>query len=432
VIGTHTVQVQVPVGGVPTWVDLSCWVDTVTIRHGRTDATAQPEASTATVDLDLSATPPATVDVGTPLQVTVTVAPGETYTRFTGKVTDLALGWDDAGPDTPNAAIAQLTAASPLADLGRRVVGDAPFPQELDGARVARVLALAGVTLNPATSDPGTVQVLPRDIDATDALSVAQQAAESALGILWQTAAGEIRYADADHRRRLPSVATIDACQILVTPTWSKNLAGLINKVSLGYGVAAGGGDQPRVYDSNAASIARYGTYDYSVSTVLAAQADAQAQARLLVARNARPVWIMADLPLAMKDLDHPTTTAILGLQLHQLLTLTGMPVAFPGASATSALWVEGWAETLTYGDHQLSLVVSGYCRTAPPTEWDDVDPAATWDTIGATVTWDDAACLGPPTVSGRWADVPASLRWDGVPPATSWDTWPTDNPPTQ
>lgn len=414
----------------PTWVDLTCWVEELSIRHGRTDTTTQPEAASITLDLDLEIPPPP-LDVGTELVVR-TVVEDESFDRFRGHITDLTVGWDDAGEDTPNAGVAQVTAVATLGNLGRRVVGDAPFPQELDGARVSRVLALAGVMLDPAYSDPGTVQILPRDIDSTDAMSVANEAAESALGVLWQTVEGEIRYADADHRRNTPSSVTLDACQVLVTPTWSRTIQGLTNKVSLGYGVAPEGGEQPRILYQNDASMARYGTYDYSLTTVLALQADAQAMAQLLVTRNARPVWIMTNLPLAMKDLDTPTTLAVLDLDVHDLITLTGLPVAIPGGTpATAALWVEGWSETLRYGDHELELVVSGFCRTSPPTEWDDVDPSWVWDSMGATTTWDDAACLGPPTVYGRWADVPASLRWDGTPPTTTWNTWPADNPPS-
>ena len=42
---------------------------------------------------------------------------------------------------TPNAGVAQVVAVSVLADYSRRVIGDTPFPQELDGARVARMFA---------------------------------------------------------------------------------------------------------------------------------------------------------------------------------------------------------------------------------------------------------------------------------------------------
>ena len=73
-------------------------------------------------------------------------------------------------------------------------------------------------------------------------------------------------------------------------------------------------------------------------------------------------------------------------------------------------------------GVYDLELTVSGFCRTAPPPRWNDVDPALTWDT--AHGTWDDAACLGPLPNLGRWDDVAATTRWDTVPPATTWNTY--------
>src|SRR4029077_18544743 len=141
-------------------------------------------------------------------------------TRFTGHVTDISQGSEEAGEYTPDRAGAHVSATGPLADYGRRVVGATPWPQQLDGERVAAVFAAAGLALNPATSDPGTVQILARDVDSQPALEVAQATAVSAGGIVWSTPAGEVRYADANHRRGTTAALTLDACDVLVTPTW--------------------------------------------------------------------------------------------------------------------------------------------------------------------------------------------------------------------
>lgn len=404
-------------------LDVSCLVDSVSIQHGRQDSTGQPEASTATVDLDLGDLDlPTGVDIGSVVHVTTELENGASSVRFHGRVTDLNLGWDDAGEATPDATVGQMVAASMLADLGRRVVGAEPWPQELDGARVARILDLAGVDTNPNTSDPGTVQIIPTDVDRRDALGVAAEVAESAGGLVWQTKAGEVRYADASHRKGIPVSLALDACQILVTPTWQRTLQGMINSASVAYGVDAEGGDPPSVHGESAASIARYGYYEYSATTLLATAADANNVLGLILARNSTPVWVMVNLPVAVKDLDAETTDALLGLDVHSLLNLTGLPLVTAGAPTSAVLWVEGWTEKLAYGDHELELVVSGYCRTSPPPEWDDVSPSLTWDAMD--MTWDQAACFGPPVETGRWADVPASLRWDQVAPATTWDSW--------
>jgi hypothetical protein len=419
-VGIHSVTV----GG----ADISCLVDSVSVNHGRDDAGSQPEASSATISLTADAATtllPAVVDVGATVRVTTQTSSG-TYDRFVGRVTDLALGWDEAGARTPDMGVGQVVAVGALADLGRRVVGATPFPQELDGARVARVLAEAGVTLDPLTSDPGTVQILARDIDAQQALSVAHDAAVSATGVVWQARTGDVRYADADHRRGAQPALTLDDCDVLVTPTWRRTLEGLVNSVSIGYGAEPeGGGEAPQYVASNPDSIARYGTYGYSTTTHLAALADAQAQGQLLLVRNSSPVWVMAALPVDVAGLDAARYDALLGMDMHSLLNLTGLP-AIGTAPTSASLWVEGWKEELTWGGHTLELVVSGYCRTTPPPRWNDIDPTWTWDTLSPSLTWDSATCLGPPINVGRWDDQPATLRWDQVEAALTWDTYET------
>lgn len=421
-IGLNSVIVTPTDGTDP--VDISCLVDTLAIKHGRDDVDSQPEASTATLDLSFDTSdedlPPA-VEVGSTLETEIVLA-GVHTPRFVGTITDIAIGWDDQGEDTPNAAVVQIIASGPLAAAGRTVVGDVPWTQELDGSRVSRIFDAAGFPLSPATSDPGTVQILARDVDAQPALGLAQEVAQSASGIVWETRTGEIRYADSSHRRRTTASLDLDACDVLVSPTWKRDTQGIVNDVSIGYGVAPEGGEQPRYLDSRPTSIDRYGTYAISTSTQLAALADAQAMGTLLLTRNSSPVWLLVELPVDVAALDLVRTNELLALDMHDLIGFTGMPIVGTLPS-TTALWIEGWSETLAYGSHDLTLFVSGFCRTVPPPRWDDVAPSMTWDTIG-TLTWDDAACLGPLPSYGRWADVPASLRWDRVDPSITWDTW--------
>lgn len=415
-IGEHVVTVA--------GVDVSCLVDSVTISHGRDDSGSQPEASSATLELSTNAQDllPAGVEISAPVLITTSTGT-VTLERFAGRLTDITLGWEEAGEATPDAGVGQLVAVGTLAELGRRVVGDIPFPKELDGARVARVMAAAGVTLNPAFSDPGTVDLLPRDIDATAALDAAHDAAVDGSGVLWQTRAGEIRYADADHRRGSPASLTLDACDVLVTPSWRRTIEGLVNEVSIGYGVAPEGGEQPRYVATSPESVTRYGRYGYSAGTALATLADAQEMGNLLLARNGSPVWVMAALPVDVAGLSDEDYEALLSLELHSLVALTGLP-AIGSAPTAANLWVEGWKETLTFGGHELELVVSGYCRTVPPPRWDDVDPTWLWNAIPPTLTWDAIACLGPPINIGRWNDQPATLRWDQLDPTVTWDTY--------
>lgn len=411
--------------------DVTCFLDSVSINYGRDDADAQPDAATATLELSWDTATdalPGTVDVGSRITVTAyptgLAEPG--YVRFVGAVTDATLGWDDQGEDTPEAAIGQVIAAAPLGDLSRRIVGDTPWAQQLDGARVAAILAAAEYPADPAQVDPGTVAILARDVDAQSALELAQGVAADAGGIVWHDRAGVIRYADAVHRVNTAIAVTLDACDLLVSPQWVRNTGGLVNKVSIAYGPTPEDGEQPTYAAQNAASVAQRGRYEYSASTQLAALADAQAMAQLLLVRNAEPVWIMSALPVDTADLDLERTAVLLGLDMHSLIALTGLP-SIGHAPTSAALWVEGWRETWTADAWDLELWVTGYCRTSPPPTWDRVPNTVTWANVADTygdITWDDATCLGPLPSQGRWADVPATLRWDKVPAATAWDTW--------
>jgi hypothetical protein len=127
---------------------------------------------------------------------------------------------------------------------------------------------------------------------------------------------------------------------VLVTPTWRRTTEGLVNEVSIGYGpepTGDEGGEQPRVIVSAPASIGRYGRYFYTAATMLAAQADAAALANLLMVRNSSPVWIMAALPVDTGDLSPDEYAALLGLGMHDLIALTGMPAI---GTATTSSWL--------------------------------------------------------------------------------------------
>lgn len=407
-IGTHTVAVyplDTPGDFDPAYSSafaggisavLSCQVDDVSIAHGRADTNSQPAPSSATVNVTMGpAEPlPAGVEIGALLTVATLVA-GATFRRFTGRVTDVSLGWDDAGQDTPDAGVGQIIAVGALADYARRVVGAEPFPQELDGARVARVFALAGATL--AEADPGLYEVIPRDVDAKAALDIAHGVATSARGLVWETRAGTINYADEDHRRDAPLALVLDACDILVTPTWQRNTAGLVNDVTVSYGVAPEGGQRPTYEEQNEDSKARFGLYEYSSTVELADRLDVVSAASMLLIQNGAPVWMLQALPIDMGGLPAPETLALLGLDMHALIQVDGLPVTGPTPTTITA-WVEGWTETLSWGVHDLELSVSDFCRTNPPPRWDDVPAAMTWDTADPA-TWDEWACLGPPAV---------------------------------
>lgn len=364
-------------------IDVDCDVADVSINHGRGDPGAQPEASTASITMPLGLADG--VEIGAQVLIGTDVPPGGSV-RFVGTVTDIATEWETRYDPTNGVVnvlpVARIMAAGPLADSGRRYVGDVPWSQETDGARVSRILTGIGAYVRQV--DPGTVQILARDVDRQPALSLMQDVATDAAGVVWEPRDGGLCYADADHRRNTPVSLTLDACDVVMSPRWSRSRSGLVNDIAVRYGVDPAGGEQPAATASNAASIATYGRMAYSVATQLAALADANAMAQLLMVRNSQPAWLLDGIRVDLAILDATKTAAVLGMDIHSLLAITGFPAGGPSSSAT--LWLEGWTEDISLGQHVLSLFVSSYCRTAPPPTWDEVPPTWTWDTIDTAV----------------------------------------------
>ena len=398
---------------------IECEVLHASIRHGRDDPTSQPTADSAT--LELVGELPAAAVIGAAVTVhAIDPSDAAEYDRFAGRITDVAIGWDSV--DVPTAT---LIAVGELADMGRRVIGDAPYPAELDGTRVNRAIAAAGVATDPIRSDPGYLTVLARDVDAKPALTIATDAAYDGGGIVWQATDGAVLYADAFHRRAPDLALELVACDLPLTLAWSQTLEGLANDVAVRYGVPAGGGEQPEVRDDDPSSIATYGTHAASLTTRIADVDDATERVNLILARQAAPAWVLSRLAFELQSpaVAAALTSDLLGLEVHDLLNVTGMPAGAPMPSAF--VFVEGWTETLEPGRWALELVVSDYCRTAPAPQWDDTDPAWTWDTLDPAMTWDAITCLPPylPGYPDRWVDVPSSQRWDTV-GSVKWDEW--------
>jgi len=390
--------VVIRIGGVAA----ECDVRRASLIHGRDDPSSQPSADAAT--LELLGVLPAEARIGSPLAVYADWL-GVEVPRFAGRISDIAVRWD--APDIP---LATVIAVGELAELGRRkIIGGgagAGMGEQLDGQRADRALLMAGVTRDPARSDPGTLYLYARDVAPAGLLAtvpaaeITLEAAVSGNGMVWQATDGAVLYADAEHRRGEPPAVTIDACDVPLDINWRLGLEGLCNDATIGYGNV-----QPKaeVYATNAASIAEHGTYAATLATALRDAPEAVKRADLIVARQASPAWVVDGLafPLEAEYVDPALTDALLGLEVHSLLTLTGLPSSSPYPAAH--LFVEGWTERIEGGGPDgpggwlLTLAVSEYCRTAPPPRWDDVAATWLWDAIDPALTWDSITCLAPP-----------------------------------
>lgn len=412
----------VTVGGVSVTLDR---LGPVSIRHGRSGADGQPDAATCTFTTDSELVPEVgqavTVDLGADAIAAFGTAAGATP-RFRGTITDAKVR---PGPGTQtHRRRVVVTAVGRKAKLGRDFVGDAPWPAELDGARVGRILALAtasGLTLG--TIDSGTVTVLARDVDRQPALGLLDTVANDAEGILLERRDGSLVYHDQDHRTATATTLELSSSEVLWPLEWQQGLGGLVNDLTVGYGSAT---PQAEVRVTDPVSIAAHGLYAAKVATKLADATAAEAYAQMTVARRALPWWevsaLVVELVRSIDDGPHAHAAALLALQVADLIKLTGLPT--DGPLQLGRLWVEGWTETITGGRWTLALAISPFGRTGPAARWADVDTETSWAELDAAMSWRAAASWDTGSEpDGRWLGTPANMTWaDG--PAT-WATWP-------
>lgn len=393
----------------------------VAIRHGRPKPDGQPEASTVTLTTNAEVIPTVgqalTVELG-PDAVAAWGTDPEASSRFVGKVTDAKV--IPAPGTSSRRRRVQVTAVGPKAQLGRQLVGDTPWPAELDGARVDRLLDLA-TAVTVGTVDTGTVQLLARDVDRQPLLKLLDDAATDAEGLLVELRDGTLVYQDADHRTAAVTTLELDATQVLWPLTWSQDLQGLVNDLTVGWGASE---PQAEVRMIDQASVDVHGLYAAKVATKLATEAAAESYALVTVARRARPWWDVDTMALELVRGVPDLAAQLLALEVSDLLQVTGFPTDAP--LQLGRLWVEGWAETITAESWTLVLSVSPYGRTGPAARWADVPADVTWADLDPALSWAGAASWDPGgQPDGRWVGTPHDLTWATVDPGLTWATWP-------
>lgn len=323
----------------------------ISISHGRSDVTTQPDAPQINMTwLDDASAPqigdrvhalvdlPGGASQGTYDDPVVSYDdPRVTYSgdwlsevdRFDGYVTDRIVHEQGGQPGE-----VQVIAVGGHAKLGLRQVS-LDRPQEDDIARVRAIADAVGIPL-VTLGNPGPP--LLAGLVAGTALSAIQQVCASSGGLLWQNTDGVIYYGSGDHRRIGEPLAAIGAHEILDELNWDSKIGDMINRITVSYGQPAGS-----VTVTDDISISLYDTREHSASTQLVDQGAADQFAALILARRAFPFAQITDIMLDSSAAPEVMQKAML-LSVSDAILL---PIpADPGPTGLLAEWiVEGWQE---------------------------------------------------------------------------------------
>jgi hypothetical protein len=382
-----------------------------TITYGRNDFFEATQPSYCNIELlNLYGASPV-VELLDSVIIEVTNSTGTYVKLFTGEVSGIYNRFEGAGAaGKPNTL--QIQAIGALGLLVKRTAGAVSYPEELDGARIQRILEetlfvawedLSNTqTWNDFTTetwdnygiqgidtiDPGRYEVLARVAEIDQAYNLTDETQQSGLGYLYDTTDFEIGYADAERRITNYSTNLIELDANLVNADIQTRLqtADIVNSVVIQY-------DDPVLEEAaeNDTSINNYGLLQEIRRTILAQQVDAQEQAVNFVNFRGTPRTSLESVTVNLAN-DGMTNTVrddLLAVSMDTLLYLDNIPVGLLPEGYFEG-FCEGWTWTLGRKNLELTMSVSNSIYSTLDVQWEDYNAVIQWQNLDNTTTWLD------------------------------------------
>jgi hypothetical protein len=404
----YTPTYRVTIAGV---VQTSTILQDGTITYGRNDFFEATQPSYCNIELlNLDGTSPVVELLDTVL-IEVTDSTGAYIKLFTGEISGVYNRFEGAGlGGKPNTL--QIQAIGALGLLVKRYAGSVAYPEELDGARIQRILEETlfvawedisnTFTWNDFTTetwanygvqgidtiDAGRYEMLARSAQVQQAYELTDITQQSGLGYLYDTADFEIGYADAERRSENYTTNLIELDADLVNADIQTRLqtADIVNSVVIQY-------DDPvlEVVAQNDTSINNYGLLEEIRSTILAETVDATEQATNFVNYRGTPKTSLeaVSVNLAHSDMTNTVRDDLLAVTMDSLLYLDNIPVGLIPEGYFEG-FVEGWTWTLGRRNLELTMSVSNSIYSTLDVQWEDYNALIQWQNLDNATRWLD------------------------------------------
>jgi hypothetical protein len=393
-------------------VQTSTTLEDAIITYGRNDFFEATQPSYCNIELlNLDGTSPI-VELLDTILIEVTNSAGAYVKLFTGEVSGVYNRFAGAGAaGKPNTL--QIQAVGALGLLVKRYAGSVAYPEELDGARITRILEETlytawedlsnTLTWNdiPVTEtwanygvqgidtiDAGRYEMLARSAQVEQAYNLTDVTQQSGLGYLYDTTDFKIGYADAERRSENYTTNLIELDANLVNADIQTRLqtADIVNSVVIQY-------DDPvqEVEAQNNTSINNYGLLQEVRSTILAETADATEQATNFVNYRGTPKVSLEEVTvnLANSNMTNTVRDNLLGVSMDTLLYLDNIPVGLIPEGSFEG-FVEGWTWTLGRNNLELAMSVSNSIYSTLDVQWEDYNSSIQWQNLANDYRWLD------------------------------------------
>lgn len=384
----------------------------LTIQSGRTDIYQQPVAGYCQLQLLNFNNDIYNFTVGTGITIEVTDSTAAFVPIFGGYISDFTLAVNQIGSLGYTTA-AQITALGALSKLPK-IVDTGILSEDEDGDQIYHLLsqyllgqwnevpaATTWATYNPTETwanalnlglgeidRPGNFLMISRGSQETDIYSLCAQIANSALGVLYEDANGNIGYADSTHRQDYLAAngyTTLDANHANGRGLAVTTRAGDIrNKYIINYG--NNGNNSYTAQDAQSQS--DYGVYGEAFLSNIKDTADAEDFADRIIALRADPFpkFQSITFELGNPEIDDADRDDLIGIFMGLPVWIQNLPLNISGGSFEG--YVEGWTFRASLNNLTITFNASPVNFSQVAVKWQSVNPAETWATLSPTMTW--------------------------------------------
>jgi hypothetical protein len=387
----------------------------LTVTSGRTDINQQPVAGYCQLQLINFDNSSYDFTVGTSLTVEVTNSVATYVPIFGGLISDFTIAVNRAG-DLGYTTVATITALGALSKLPK-LIDNGILSQDFDGDQIYTLLsgyllgqwnqvpaAQTWATYNPTETwanalniglgeidQPGDYELIARSSSKTDLYSLCTDIANSAFGVLYEDANGNIGYADQTHRQDYLAAngyTTLDANHAnglgLAATTRAGDLRNYFNIIY------DNNGNQSYVAE-DLTSQSIYGTYGESYTSRIKHTSDAEALADRYIELRANPYpkFESITFTLGNPEIDDTDRDALINIFLGQPVWIQNLP---PNISLGSFQgYIEGWTFRASLNNLSVTFNASPINFSQVAVKWEQVNAAETWNTLSPTLTWINA-----------------------------------------
>ena len=351
------------------------------VQYGRSsiDGTADAGVAEFTILDDSSFTWRKHVEVGQLVEIW-----GGSYPQFRGEISDIALTTDDM---TGGATIT-ITATGPLAKAGRTVLPTTSYPEETVRARLGRLEADSGLTIQVLMTGDGPT-VTAGDDTTLSVYSMLEQLALDAGAVVFDHPGGaylgmynlppRIVFQTIEYRANYP-IYELDPFRVLLAPSWSRTLS-IANRVVVAWRQPTSDPDNPyeekSITVSDAGSISKYGRWDELIQTSVTSSAAATARGNERLARRGRPYWLVDEASYMR--------TYWSTIDIGQRVGIDPLPAGSPRRSWAPV--IEGYVHIVDATGVTTTLTLSDPRASYLSDKWEQ-SGSRTWATIKPTIAW--------------------------------------------